>query len=589
MVFILKKDSAAINKSHLVLLVVLVFFVSCKKQSSGDVTPPPPPPPVDTTVVIQPAVDPPLANTIGFFMDDWQAKTFIIPAYKDTAAASGGVSINIDASNVITKIPRSIAGNNANLWMTQMVTEAPLMNHVTNLHPHVIRFPGGSISDVFFWNSSKNIPPADAPTQLVKADGTKEPAGYWYGKNTESWTFSVDNYYSMLQQTGNQGMITINYGYARYSTAANPVAAAAHLAADWVRYDNGRTKYWEIGNESFGDWEAGYRIDMAANKDGQPEYVTGDIYAQHFKVFADSMRKAAQETGKKIEIGAVLYDSPPQSWNTNTVKNWNTGLTAKIANSPDYYIVHSYYTPYNQQSNATDILNTGTTETKRLMDFVKQTLQSGGLTQKPVALTEWNIFAVGLKQQVSHVNGMHGVLVVGEALRNKFGMTARWDFANGWSNGDDHGMFNIGDEPDGVPKWNPRPAFYHLYFLQQFLGDRLIGSNVPASSNIEAFASSFSSGEVGTVMVNKSTSAQSVELKVANFRVGARYYWYTLTGGTDNGEFSRKVFVNGEGPSGAAGGPVNYKTIKAYSATSQNGIKITLPARSVVCLVIDKK
>ena len=49
----------------------------------------------------------------------------------------------------------------------------------------------------------------------------------------------------------------------RYGTGTNPAAKAAHLAADWVRYDNGRTKYWEVGNENFGDWEAGYRINIA--------------------------------------------------------------------------------------------------------------------------------------------------------------------------------------------------------------------------------------------------------------------------------------------------------------------------------------
>jgi hypothetical protein len=78
----------------------------------------------------------------------------------------------------------------------------------------------------------------------------------------------------MLQQTGNKGMITVNYGYARYGTSDDPVAAAAHLAADWVRYDNGRTKYWEIGNENAGSWEADYRIDQSKNKDGQPEFIT---------------------------------------------------------------------------------------------------------------------------------------------------------------------------------------------------------------------------------------------------------------------------------------------------------------------------
>lgn len=570
------------------LIGFLILFISCKKSDSGGVTTPPAS--VDTTVVIQPAVDPPLANSIGFFIDDWQPKNFVAPTYKDTTGLSqASYTITVDRSSVITKVPRAISGNNANLWMSQIITEPKLMSYLTNLHPNIIRFPGGSISDVFFWNAERNKPPADVPAELTNADGSKASMPYWYGKNAESWTFSVDNYYQMLQQTGNQGMITVNYGYARYSTASDPVAAAAHLAADWVRYDNGRTKYWEIGNENFGDWEAGYRIDRSRNKDGQPEYLSGDLYGQHFKVFADSMKKAAQEIGKTIYLGAVLYDSPPQSWQTNTVKTWNAGLLPKAGNTPGYYIVHDYYTPYNQQTNANDILATAPTETKRLMDFVKQSVQAAGVLEKPVALTEWNIFAVGLKQQVSHINGMHGVMVVGEALKNKFGMTSRWDLANGWANGEDHGMFNLGDEPDGVEKWNPRPAFHHLYFFQKFLGDRLISSGMTTNPGIETYASTFTSGEVGVTLVNKTTSVHTIEIKINNFRAGSYFYWYTLAGGADNGEFSRKVFVNGKGPSGAAGGPPDYATISAYRAPTKNGIKITLPARSVVNIAVEKK
>src|ERR1700712_2516654 len=102
----------------------------------------------------------------------------------------------------------------------------------------------------------------------------------------------------MLQQTDNTGIITVNYGYAEYGTGPDPVAAAAHLAADWVRYDNGRTQYWEIGNEDNGTWEAGYRINTATNHDGQPQIITGNLYGQHCRVFIDSMKKAAQEIGK---------------------------------------------------------------------------------------------------------------------------------------------------------------------------------------------------------------------------------------------------------------------------------------------------
>src|SRR5436190_13513528 len=183
---------------------VVVSFSSCEKKSTP-APPPTPPTPIDTTTV-KPQVDPTLAPTIGFFMDDWEPKDFTVPSSSTPASLPTGVTstVTIDRSIVITKIPRSIAGNNANIWMTQMVTESSLVDHLTALHPHIIRFPGGSISDVFFWNSPVNTPPADAPANLVQANGSTAAAGYWFGTNTASWTCSVDNYYTMLQQTNNK-------------------------------------------------------------------------------------------------------------------------------------------------------------------------------------------------------------------------------------------------------------------------------------------------------------------------------------------------------------------------------------------------
>src|SRR5436190_7793408 len=190
--------------------IVCVFFIadtfsSCDKKN----TTAPLPNPTDTTTVA-PQVDPTLASTIGFFMDDWEPKNFTVPSSFTAAPLATGVTstVTVDRSNVITKIPRSIAGNNANIWMTQMVTEPSLIDHLTTLHPHIIRFPGGSISAVFFWNSPVHTPPADAPANLVQANGSTAPAGYWYGPNSANWTCSVDNYYNMLQQTNTKGMIT---------------------------------------------------------------------------------------------------------------------------------------------------------------------------------------------------------------------------------------------------------------------------------------------------------------------------------------------------------------------------------------------
>src|SRR5688572_12088426 len=302
------------------VIIILLLSASCKKSGSNNN-----PPDDDTITVITPQ-DPELAKTIGFFMDGWAPKQFTPPSYIDKGVPSGeAIEINIDASAVVTKISPALFGNNANLWMGKF-TDQPLLNHITNYKPRILRFPGGSISDVFFWNAEKGVKPADAPDSLMNDVGQVNPVEYWYGKNAESWTCSLDSYYSMLQQTQNEGMITINYGYARYGTGIDPVASAAHLAADWVRYDNGRTKYWEIGNENNGSWEAGYRIITSKNKDGQPEFITGDLYGRHFKVFVDSMKEAATEIGHTIYIGAQLVEHEPENWEPAATQSWNEGV-----------------------------------------------------------------------------------------------------------------------------------------------------------------------------------------------------------------------------------------------------------------------
>jgi hypothetical protein len=424
---------------------------------------------------------------------------------------------------------------------------------------------------------------------ITDENGVKKAPGYNYGKTTITGSVHWIIIIPCCSKQIIKGSSLLTMDMPRYGTGANPVAAAAHLAADWVRYDNGRTQFWEIGNENYGSWEWGYRIDQSLNKDGQPEYLTGALYAQHFKVFVDSMQKAAAEIGKKIYIGSVTVEAPAtEAWQTNTVKTWNTGMMAGINNKADFFVVHNYFTPYDQNSNAGIVLSSALTVPETMMKFVIQTLQTNGTTIKPVVMDEWNMWAKDSKQQVSNTSGLFAVLVMGEAIKNKYGLSARWDLLNGWSNGNDHGLFSSGDEP-GINKWSPRPSFYYMYYLQKTLGDRLVNSTVQGSSGVIAYASTYTSGQVNVTLVNTSATPQTVEIKMKNFYSGNRFYWYTLEGSNDNGEFSRKVLVNGDGPTTVAGGPDAYATIKARSAVTTNGIKTTVPALGAVFVVVDKK
>jgi hypothetical protein len=495
------------------------------------------------------------------------------------------VTVTIAADEVITRVPKYVYGNNANVYMTQM-TDPTLRNHIKELSPNVIRFPGGNLSSVYFWNAEKNIPPADAPPKLVDSNGAQQDPGYWYGKNNDAWTMSVDSYYAMLHATNSTGIITINYGYARYSTATDPVASAAHLAAEWVRYDNGRTKFWEIGNESNGTWQAGHRINTADNKDGQPQIITGELYGQHFKVFADSMRKAAAEVNTTIYIGAQLLQEEPASWWNSTDKNWNTGVLHASGDSPDYYIIHSYYTPFQANSSVTEILNSASTVTTNMRTVVDKYISDAGVAPKPLALTEWNIFSEGSKQQASSINGIHAVLVLGALIQNNYGLACRWDLANSWGNGNDHGMFSQGDAAND-PLWNPRAVFYYMYYFQRYFGDTMVKSTVSGNNEIVSYASRFNDKEAGVILVNKSASTAVVSVILNDFGYGERYYYHTLTPGTDNGNFPLKVLVNNRPGSFAAGGPPNYKTIAANSSAVGSGVKVSLPPRSVTYILVD--
>lgn len=516
----------------------------------------------------------------GFFLDDWQPKTTVAPDYKDTmqTTTAVNVSVKINFNDTITKVPKYVYGDNFNPYTGWMSNDPALMKHIINRNMGVIRSPGGSLSDVYFWNRYASQPPTDVPARLAGSTDIFTP---WYGKRTQAdnWATDIDSFYRVIKLANYTAIQTVNYGYARYGTSANPVAQAAHMAADWVRYDNGRSKFWEIGNEVFGSWEAGYRIDPIANKDGQPEYITPDLYGQHCLVFMDSMRHAAQQIGKTIKIGVVAVES------TSTSAEWNYWLFQRVGDKADFYVIHSYYTPYNQNSTVNTILNSAPL-TGTYVNYIKNLLTALGKPQKPIALDEWNIFAIGSKQQVSNINGIQASMMLGQIIKQKIGLACRWDLANDWSNGDDHGLFSSGNEP-GVPKYNPRPAFYYMYYFQKFFGDVMVNSTVVGDTNIVVYPSLFNSGQAAAVVVNKGRFRQTVRVNLQNFKSGSRYYAYTLNGGTDNGDFSLKTYVNGYAPTYVNGGPVNYEQIKARSSVIDNEIRISCPALSVTYLMVD--
>jgi aspartate 1-decarboxylase len=289
------------------------------------------------------------------------------------------------------------------------------------------------------------------------------------------------------------------------------------------------------------------------------------------------MKTAAAETGVEIKIGVVMVEA------SSTGATWNQNVAAQVGDKADFYSVHSYYTPYNQNSDVTTILNSASL-TGNYKTYVWNEVEKAGKPKLPVALTEYNIFAVSSNQPVSHANGMHAVLVTGEAMKTGYGAATRWDLANGYDNGNDHGMFAY-NEPD-IPNYTPHPAFFHMYYMRKHTGDVLLNSSMTGAPAVVVIPTAFSSGQIGASLINTSKLKKVVRLNLKDYKVGDRFYTFTLTG-TAGEDFSRKVFVNGAGPALVAGGPADYEAIKANSSIIGDEIRIILPPLSAVYVLVE--
>ncbi len=517
------------------------------------------------------------AQNTNCFLDDFAPKTSEIPVsvLASKTASTPTVTVTL-TTDTLGKISKYVFGNAIAVWMGNVTDNPVFVKNVQTLNPSLIRFPGGSWSDIFFWNGN----PTDVPDSVYNGTtGKKEK--FWAISGKNDWPTTTDNYYKLRQQTGSQGLITINYAYARYGLSSKPVVEAAHLAADWVRYDKGRTKFWEIGNENAGPWEAGWMIDTKTNKDGQPQIITGQLYGQHCKMIADSMRAAATKIGAKIYIGGQVLHYDGTTSGNNVDKTWNSGFFKEIGDAMDFYVMHNYF---GAAATADNFLSVATTEPKKNISFIQQDIINKKAFPKPVALTEYNINTltnpVNASAPISYINGMQATILFNELIKNNFGLGARWLLATG-----DNGMLYQGDNASLL--WQPRPDFYYAYYQQKFTGDHVIPAT-SNNSNILAYASKFASGETGVVIVNKGNTAQVVKIDPKNIGVGNQYYKYSLTGGTDNGDFSLYVSVNGVNPTGTQWGPrENLETIPASAYSIDDAITFDSPGRSVQFIMVE--
>lgn len=496
-------------------------------------------------------------SQLNAFFEDWEPRTFNNFTNIDLQPevnSSPDVVVNINTSNIIADVLPSHFGTNMTHFLGQsVINDNDFMSNLKNLGKTILRYPGGNGSNQFFWDG--NIPSTILNDSQITINNLIDGSG---------WRISPDEFVQILDSTSGSGIIAVNASYARYGTSSNPIETAASYAASFVRHMNqtlnANIKYWEVGNENYGPWQAGYLVNG--------DTIDGIKYGDIFNVFADSMKTA----DPLIKIGAVLYR------HDGVYNDWSKKVLSKVENKADFLIIHNYFRRKPNPNNVTyQEMLTSLGQVQQDVNRVKNMVAS--YTNKPsdyfpIAITEFN--SKTGEREISMANAIFITQALGEQIKNGFAASILWSFQNGLdSHGGDHGM--TARNSTILPDHYPRPVFYIYHFFQKFMGDRLIWSYC-SDTAVKSYASKFSSDTRGIILVNNSSNFKTVDLDLGSDTMRYNYYWYEVYA---NNETDKKIFINGQTSNFNEGGPENYASIPPFYRPVNGNNKFELKPYSV--------
>ena len=492
-----------------------------------------------------------------------------------------------------------------------------------------LRYPGGSYADLYHWETHT---------------GTPTPAA-GAGSNTIYVAPGADfgSFIGLLDKVGAKAMITVNYGMNPAGTGPGvPQEAAAWVAyangsptsttvigldadgVDWMTVgywaglraamplpvDDGKNflrigratpvgiKYWEIGNEIYGNGyyygnatSAGWEADLHAPYNGTNGTARNKnaalgpaTYGMNVKAYAQAMKAV----DPNVHIGVVLHWPFNEFTATQGVVDWNNTVLPQACSSVDFVINHWY--PGTTLASLLTLPKTDIpamfTALRGLLTMASNNCGTKGATM-PIAVTEWGpntgdgAAQVELKAALrTSKPPMHTQLVGIFAAESYANFMEQNALAVHWLELHNDSYLGNGDtgSPTDVPVWG--------YYGQQMAhhlagaGDQLVTATVSNAGSLMTsllvHAAKKTDGSVSVMLTNTTANtgggntAANVTVNVSGGNmlncVGTKYVYAPV--GTD---------LSG--------------TIKAeaiFSAASRTSFSVGVPAYSVVVVNFPK-
>jgi hypothetical protein len=434
-----------------------------------------------------------------------------------TVFIQSAVSVNESSSG--PAISDQLMGINMAVWDdftnggSYTASNSPILTAFENAGFVALRWPGGSTSDVYHWNSTSASNPANgvAPTPSLCGGGYQDP-------NTNYLNFIND------LEFPSPAPLNLPYGFdvaltADYGTDPTcTVGGSPSEAANWVKYayaNGGTVSHVTVGNEEYGHWET----DDHTVKNDPTTYAaavagTAGYYA---------LIKAASSStlvGVDVDAGATAADDSTAGWDPNV-----------LANAPYDFVEYHFY-PQNPGSESdTFLVHSAAQELTTGINTIKSELATAGKSGTPIYVGEMgSVSSNPGKQSWSITQGLYAGQLLGEMMNDGVSRATWWiGFGNcngtagnnssllyGWQ---DFGAYNIFSDgsadstcPDAGPigTLSPTAVAYQLFSQVAVTGESVLTAGVSGdTTNVRAYAATASGGGTALVLFNLDENANA--------------------------------------------------------------------------------
>jgi alpha-N-arabinofuranosidase len=376
---------------------------------------------------------------------------------------------------------------------------------VAALRPAFLRWPGGNVAQDYHW--TWGVGPRDQRPVWANLSWKNEP---------EPGDIGTDEFIAFSRRVGAEPSITVN---------VEGRGATAEEAAAWVEYCNGPAtskygamraanghpepygvKYWEIGNEIWGDWVRGH-------SDAQ-------TYARNAVRYAQAMR-AIDPTIELIAVG-------------DNDMSWNRAVLRAAGSLIDHLAIHHYYGRKEMDGDARNLMARPLHYERFYRDVARLFDEEARGRPIRLSINEW-----GLDLPEARQHSMEAALY-GARLMNVFerssplvAMTAESDLVNGWPGG----IIQAGRDRLFVTPLYHVNQLYNAHRGRDRLKVAVEGPTFDTSKEgkavpvLDAVASRSADGSAIYVkVVNTSpTSAVDTEIVLRGVGVSAEGEWHVLT------------------------------------------------------------